>query len=681
MKRRNFLIGGLAAVGAGGAYVLIAQPQRAIPSIPRRPDAVTADAQSWIAYNDGRYTLSLCRAEIGQNISTGLKQIACAELDVPWDQVDVVLADTNAIMPFRATVGSESIEDFGVPLARACAALRDAVADGRSGEIEVDERPFEDLRAFEPGAMPRNVPLVGVRDIVTGNPLFAGDVQVPNMAYGRVLRAPASPEYQSWPRAWDVDAAADIAGFVGIVEDEGLTMNRSAGLGILARTPGALDRIEAALSVEWESDVPEGSDAFADWLDVDRRSAEGAPEYTLERADAPDPEQWTVDLRIDTPLAAHAPIEPRAAVADVGSSEARLWVGTQDPFYVRDALSKSLNLPKDAVTVVPQRVGGGFGGKAVPLVEQEAAVLSRSAGQPVKVQWTRAQELAYAYHRPATSHRVKARVEDGRITHWSHRMASGHVIFSSAVLPPWMQRLTDFIGDDGAARDLTPVYAFDAVSTGFDLERLPIRTGAWRGLGSGPNTLAIDMAMEAYARAEGLDPVAFRLDHITDLRLRAVLESVRDIAGYRPRPGLGVGCGVYKGVSYGAVIAEARLDENGIPRISRLYCAHDCGRIVNPDLVRAQCEGNLAWSLGMILLENLDVQNGGIASQDFFDAPIPAITDLPPIEIELLETDAAPTGAGETLMASAPAAIFNALQSLAPAPITQLPVTAEHFKT
>ncbi len=680
MKRRQFLAGGLAAVGAGGAYVVIAEPQRAIPAIPKRPDAETVDAMSWIAHRNGRYALSLCRAEIGQNISTGFKQIACAELGVPWDAVDVELADTASIRPYRATVGSESIQDYAVPLARACASLREAVAEGRTGRVEADERAITDLRAFAAGALGDSETLDRLPSILTGAPLFAGDVQLPDMIYGRVLRSPVSPEYPSRPVTWDSAAAAAIPGFLGLVEDEDLRMSKSQGLGLLARTPGALDRIEAALSVEWSSEAPEGADTFARELDVDARSAAGRPDYEIAEGQAPDDDGWTVDLKIETPLAAHAPIEPRVALSDVGADGARLWVGSQDPFYVRDALAKALRLEKDAVTVFPRRVGGGFGGKAVPLVEQEAAVLSRAAGRPVKVQWTRAQEFAQAYHRPTTSHRVRARVEEGRLTHWSHRMASGHVIFSSAVLPPWMQRLTDFIGDDGAARDLVPVYKTGESSIGFDLQRLPIRTGAWRGLGSGPNTLAIDVAMEACARAEGLDPIAFRLDHLADPRLRAVLEAVRDLAGYQDRPGIGVGCGAYKGVSYGAVVAEAAVDSDGTPSITRLYCAHECGRIVNRDLVRAQCEGNLAWALGMIMSDELSVQNGGIATLDFWDAPIPRMPDMPPVEIELLESDAMPTGAGETLMASAPAAIFNALQSLTANPITVLPVRPDHFR-
>ncbi|MEO1613397.1 MAG: molybdopterin cofactor-binding domain-containing protein, partial [Pseudomonadota bacterium] len=434
-----------------------------------------------------------------------------------------------------------------------------------------------DLRAFREGALDGDMPLVGAEEIVTGGALFASDVRLPGMLYGRVLRADASPEIDSAPVAWDEAAARAEPGFVALVRSRGLDMNESEGLGIVAKTPGALDRIEAALNVTWEvRDEPSGTD-IARLIDVDRKAQGGSPRYDLKSDRLDDDAPWDVDLRIDAPFAAHAAIEPRVAVADVTEDGGRVWVGSQDPFFVRDVLVDRLDFDEDALIVIPQRVGGGFGGKAIPLAEVEGAALSRAVGAPVKVQWTRAQEHTHAYHRPATSHRVRARVKDGEVRDWSHRFVSGHVIFTNAVLPSWMQTFTDFIGDDGAARNAAPPYAFDASRIGYDLERLPIRTAAWRGLGAGPNGLAIEMGMEAAARAAGIDPVEFRLAHISDPRLLGALETARDLAGPAPVSGRGFGCGIYKGVSYGAVIADFDRREDGTPFVAKLYAAHDCG--------------------------------------------------------------------------------------------------------
>ncbi|MEM7210503.1 MAG: molybdopterin cofactor-binding domain-containing protein [Pseudomonadota bacterium] len=245
MKRRAFL----ASAAGASAIAFLGGCGGVIPTIPSRPKAGAEDATSWIAWRDGRYVLSLPRAEIGQNISTGLKQIACAELNVAWDDVEVISTDTRTIAPFRATVGSESIQDFTLPRAQACAALREAVAEGRTGAIEVAERPREALRAFRPGALTTNITLVGVHEIFTGQPLFVADIRLPGMAYGRVLRGPVSPEIRSAPLARHLAAAEAEPGFIKLIEHGTVDMNNSTGLGIVAATPGALDRIEAALAV------------------------------------------------------------------------------------------------------------------------------------------------------------------------------------------------------------------------------------------------------------------------------------------------------------------------------------------------------------------------------------------------------------------------------------------------
>lgn len=676
MRRRSFMT----MTGGAAAFAFLTTPAASLPTIPSRPDAKAADAESWIAYHDGRYLLSLPRAELGQNISTGLKQVASAELGVAWESIDVTGADTNSIAPYRATVGSESIQDYANPLAQACAALREAVAAGRTGRIEVAERPLGELRAFRPGAIKGDVPIVDLDRIVFGRPLFAADVRLPDMVYGRVLRAPVSPEITSKPTSWNAEAANAERGFVYLVEDEALELNNSKGLGIVAETPGALDRIEAALSVEWEIGEFPDDDAIERTLDIDGRLALGAAEYDIADDGIPEDQPWDVDLRIDTPAAAHAAIEPRAAVADMGADGGRIWVGSQDAFYVRDTLADRLNLDEDAVIVMPQRTGGAFGGKVVPMVETEAAALSLAVKRPVKVQWNRAQELNLAYHRSPTSHRMRARINDAKVTSWRHRFSSGHVIFTNAAMPPWMQFFTDFLGDFGSARNADPPYRFDAKAIGYDLERLPLHTGAWRGLGAGPNALAIDIAMEACAHKTGQDPVAFRMNHIIDPRLKTVLGAVAEMASRKTARGRGVGCGIYKGVSYGAVIADVGFGEDGAPLVKRLFAAHDCGKIVNSDQVRAQCEGNMVWSIGMVLTDKLTFANGRVAEQSFVDAPIPTIRDVPKMMVELIESDAPPTGAGETLMVAAPAAIANGFSALTGRRPERLPFTAEDFR-
>jgi isoquinoline 1-oxidoreductase subunit beta len=666
----------------------------ALPVIPKRPTPDAASAMGWIRFSGGRYTLYLPRAEMGQNILTALKQVACEELGVGWDQVDAILPGSHQVARVRATVGSESIKDFAVPLAQACATLRDALAAGAPpGELKTAERPVAALRSMSTDRrslrhVGQRVPVEQGRAIVMGEPLFAADIQRPGLVHGRVLRAPVSPELRSRPGALDEPAARAVPGFVAVVRDARLLLGESVGIGIVARTPGALDRIERALAVQWQVDGAFEQADVDDKIDIDRQ-LEGNPRRANRIHNDPVETRgrWDLDLRLDVPLAAHAPLEPRAAVAEFSASgQLDLWVGTQDVYYQRDVVAKRLGLDEQRVVVHGQRVGGAFGGKTICTVELEAALLALAAQAPVKVQWTRAQEFRQAFHRPPSSHRIRARLKDGRIDQWWHSFVSSHILFTNAVLPPWLQRITDVIGDDGVARGAALPYRVAARRTEFDVVRLPVFTGPWRGLGAGPNGFAIESAVDECALLAGIDPVRFRLDHAADPRLARVLERAAAAAGWVAtapqgaaqgsgyRVGRGVACGIYKAMSYAAVVADVEVDTDGRVKVTRLVCAHDCGRVINPDQVRAQCEGNLVWGVGMALFEHLAVAGSQVAAASFADAPIPRIDDVPPMHIEWVDEGDAPTGAGETAIVAASASVANAIRNATGVRVQRLPV-------
>lgn len=688
MKRRTFL--GLAA-GTGAAALTVYFTARAVlPVIPKRPEPTAEAAAGWIRHTDGRYVLSLPRAEIGQNIATALKQIACDELGVGWDAVEVELHTTESIAGVQSTVGSESVKLFALPLAQACATLRDALAAGRAaGTLEVEPRPYDSLRAFSGQGryVGQAAPLVQGPEIVRGDPLYAADMRVEGMVYGRVLRAPATPTLTSRPLSWNAEAARAVPGFIALVEDPLLAQLNGAGLGIVAATPGALDRIGDALDPRWQVEGGLEQEDMDLAVDIDRRLDQGSLAHTIADGAAAAGERWDVDLRIDIPLAAHNSMEPRAAVAAFEETGTlRLWVGSQDAFYVRDVIARSLDLDAARVVVHNCRVGGGFGGRTICTVEQEAAVLARAAGRPVKVQWTRDQELQQGFHRPPCSHRIRARIEGGRLDSWWHAFASSHILFTNAALPPWLQRVSDVIGDFGVARGADAPYRAPNRRIEYDLVKLPVLTGPWRSLGAAPNLMAIEIAVDACAQAAGADPVAFRLAHLEDGRLAGVLRRVAAASGWDTdaspaapgiRRGRGVACGIYKEMSYAAVVAEVAVDGEGAIAVTRLWCAHDCGRVINPGQVRAQCEGNLVWGLGMVLTDRLDVADGGIDAGNFDGAPIPLFEHVPPMTVELVESDAPPTGAGETAIVAAGAAIVNAVAQATGRRLTRFPVTPE----
>jgi CO/xanthine dehydrogenase Mo-binding subunit len=422
--------------------------------------------------------------------------------------------------------------------------------------------------------------------------------------------------------------------------------------------------------------------ALAKAINVNAALAPGGLEHVPEGGDMDPSEDFDVDLVLDVPLAAHVPMEPRTAVARFdGESKLEVWTGSQDVFLARSVLSDEMHLSEDDVTVHGMRTGGAFGGKTMCFVELEAARLARAAGRPVKIQWSRRDEFAAAFHRPPSQHRIRARIgADGRLDAWWHAFRSGHVIFSSAFMGRFLQFATSFVADIGVKRGSLPPYAAARKRIEFEDVRLPIPTGPWRGLGAGPNTWAIETAMDALARKAGRDPLAFRLDVLANdnPRLAGVLKEVAARSGWPTRRtnakrGYGVACGIYKGVTYAAVVAEVMIEKSDPPRVTHLWCAHDCGLVINLDQVRAQIEGNLVWGLGMVLHEKLEVGEGRIEAESHADYALPRFSDVPDIETTLIGGEHPPSGAGEAAIIASGAAITNAIAALTGETVTRLP--------
>lgn len=680
---RRHLLGGVSAV----LSVAFLPGCANFPVIPKRPSPDARAGLSWISQQSGDYVLTVPRVEMGQNITTALKQIACDELGIHPDRLKVRFHDTDSIERVRATVGSESVMEFALPLARACATLRQALQNGQhAGQLAPIEFPREQLRSLSGQGqwIGRSPMLEHGLEIVTGQPLYASDVRLPGMVYGRVVRAPAPPEITSSLLTMDEVAARQVKGFVALVRSPHLQMASSEGVGIVAQTPGALDRIEQALNARWSVQGQADAPRIQQAIDIDHRMSTRSKRDKYLHEDSVPEGRWDVDLRIDVPIAAHSAIEPRVAVAQPRSDGGlEMWVGSQDVFYQRDVVCRRLGLAEAQVLVHGCRVGGAFGGKTISTVELEAAVLATELQRPVKVQWTRAQEFLQAFHRPPSSHRVRARLKNGRLEHWSHDFASSHILFTGAVVPAWMQKLTDLIGDDGVARGAALPYKAQAHRTGFDLVRLPVHTGPWRGLGAGPNAFVIESAIDECARVAGVDPVSFRLQHIEEPRLKRVLEQAIATAPLPPQVakgwllGRGVACGIYKKTSFAAVVADVQVShDTGEVQVVHMHCAHDCGQVIHPDQVRAQCEGNLVWGLGMVLVESWSAE-----ARNFGESPIPRITQLPRISVHLLDQGEPPSGAGETAIVAAGAAIANAVRAATGWRLRQLPLNSQDLQT
>lgn len=711
-SRRRLLItlgwgaAGITVVVGGAAWALM-------PSLPPRNAPTPDDAAAWLSLRpDGFFELYSSRAEMGQGISMGLRQVAANELGVGVDRVRLLQPDTNIIPVARSTVGSDAMRETGPLVARAAAALARKVrreAARRLGRPvdELQSAPdgliydgatvltFEELGSGAPllvtaedvetatfrllsgpvdrHEVGREYPTHDVDAIVTGSrPLYADDVRLPGLVFGAVVRLRT---LSGRVRSIDPSACKSVPGFLGLYRDGDFA-------GIVATRRGALAQAMGVLVVEEDKGPTIDSATLAGMVDIG--AASGSLEHTvLNTGDTGGP--FDVDLTLNVPLAAHASIEPRTAVARFGEDGGlEVWTGTQDPFFVRNSLADAFGLRRGEVVVHGMRVGGGFGARTIVAAEMDAARLARLCGRPVKVQWSRSDEFRAGFHRPPSSHRIRISADAaGRISSWHHAFRSGHIIFTSAAMGAGLQFATSFVADPGVARGSVPPYAADTARVEFEDVRLPVKTGPWRGLGAAANHWAVETAIDALARAKDIDPLDMRLKAIAPehSRLKSVLTAAADMAGWTSRPkdssneGWGLACGIYKEMSYAAAVACVTRTESGY-KVTGLWCAHDCGLVVNPDQVRAQVEGNLVWGIGMALKEELPVDDGRILPESFFDYPLPVLSDVPKIEIRLVEGGGQPTGAGETAIVCGAAAITNAIAAMTGRTATMLPVRA-----
>jgi nicotinate dehydrogenase subunit B len=481
--------------------------------------------------------------------------------------------------------------------------------------------------------------------VVTGAKLFPSDVRLDGMLHGCVLRPPA---YGAVLRSADTSAAAALpvvtvvseAGWLGVVAPDRATARRAAGL------------IDAC----WDIAAQPGRSELADYLRAHPIEGEGFSS-SFRHADgdvaaalAAGPIR--VSAHYSAAYIAHVPLEPRAALASWEHDRVTVWTSTSTPFRARREVADALGLPETSVQVVVPDYGGGFGGKHGGAVAVEAARLSRAAGRPVKVAWNRDEEFRWGYLRPAALIDVESSADaSGRLTGWSFtNVNSGRVGIDTPYRVPHQQ-------------------------ISYQPADSPLPQGSYRALAATANHFARESHMDELASVTGADPLAFRLRHLDDDRLAAVLIAAAGRFGWdqsgRPaadhaaagqdRIGLGIAAGLEKGGRV-ATAAQVRVGEDGNLQVLRLVTAFDCGAIVNPDNLANQIEGAAMMGLGGALFESIDFADGRIRNASMASYRVPRLPDLPDIEVVLLDQPDQPSaGGGETPIVAIAPAIANAI--------------------
>jgi len=717
-SRRGFLIGaGMTGVGLAlgityGKPYMHLRVAEMLDSGDAARGSFDQTPWSWFeVLEDSRIRVYIPKVEMGQGVHTAIAQVAAEELGIAWADIDVAQA-TTALGPADSsgTAGSTSVSSTFTPIRETAATLREMlrteaaarlgqpadqlVIDGRGFAVDGAREQQIDFFTLVTGQsaweVPETVPalkavsdfqLIGQplprKDIpakVTGQAIYGYDMRVEGMKYGAIARPPTIEATLTAATAGDAASQPGVQkvviedGFVGIVAD-----SRAAARAALGSLQLTWDEGKRWQQAEIDALVTVGNGEAVTIQKEGNAAGELARKTTLQ-------------AEYRTPFAVQTPLEAQAALADVTADRARIWVSTQMQSATRDTVAEAIGMDAEQIEVIPTYLGGGFGRKAGFEVAVEAARLSKAAGVPVHVGWDRTEELRHGYFRPPTHHALAAQLnEDGTIAAFEHQQASGDVAFG--FLPGFLQLVMG--ADFGATRGARVPYEIPNLQTVAHRTIIPVRTGWWRGLGLLANVFAVESFMDELAHAAQVDPLTFRLNHLPagqrGDRLRAVLEAAAEKAGWGTElpvgRGRGLACCIDADTAV-AQVAEVSIDaEGGHVRVHKVTAAMDCGLTINPSGAAAQVEGNIMWGVGSTFIEEMHLQDGAIAINNFDTYPLLTMRDAPDVEVILLEAgDGIPRGVGEPPMGPVAASISNAIFNLTGARLRQLPFTAERVK-
>ena len=649
-----------------------------------REDDLPKEIDAWLHLGEsGEITVFTGKVEVGQNIRTSLSQAVAEELEVPLGSVRLVMGDTQLVPFDMGTFGSRTTPVMNLQLRRVSAAARDALIEIAAKEWKADPAKLKanDGKVVDTAAkksatyselvkgrqitqlLPAEDPLippgawkvagqpaakVDARDFVTGKHRYPADQRLPEMMYGKVLRPPA---FHATLTSVDTSEAEKMAGVV-VVRDGDF-------VGVAAANSALAASAVAAIKTEWKSEPQPSDKELFEYLKK-HVSAEGRGDNSRYVTGNVEQVFLTAEHKLQSAYninyIAHAPLEPRAAVAQWKGDQVTVWTGTQRPFGVRGELAAAFHMPEDQVRVLMPDTGAAYGGKHTGDAALEAARLARAAKKPVKVLWTREEEFTWAYFRPAGVIEITSAANaDGKVTAWEfHNYNSGTAGFRT-------------------------YYDIANQKIEFHEVESPLRQGSYRGLAATANHFAREAHMDEIATSLKMDPVEFRIKNLKEERLRAVFaEGAKQFGWDQPRAanhGYGVGGG-YEKLGYVATFVEVLLrPATRDIKIQRVLTAFDCGAIVNPDGLRNQIIGANIMGLGGAIFEAIEFDNGKIVNAGFSKYRVPRFRDVPPLEAYLINRkDEPPVGAGEAPIVGLAPAIANAVFAVTGIRLRTLPM-------
>ncbi len=714
MTRRAFLKGSLAAAGLTIGVSVTPFGHRLLNA--SEMDSFSPNAFFKIT-PDNKIAIFIGNSEMGQGVLTAHSMIIADELEADWSRVSVKQAPAadpfkNPIIGGQVTVASASVRGFYDALRKAGAAGRAMLvkAAAETWKVPEDEckavmgtvKHEKSKRSLTYGQLclkaaklqvPGNAPLknenefrymgkpmprVDVPEKVNGKAVYGLDVTLKDLHYAVIARPPA---YGAKPLSFDQKAAEQVSGVLKVVQIP-------EGIAVCAKSIQAALKGRDALKVNWDK----GALPEMDNSSIEKSLAEDLNKPMVSVVNTGDAKKVIgeaakkVEANYFVPFVAHATMEPMNCTANVADDRCDVWAPVQAQTGSQMLASKASGLPKEKVHVHTTFLGCGLGRRAKPDFVVEAVTISKAVGKPVKLMWTREEDIKYDYFRAAGSHRIEAGLDaQGQLIGWSHKLVSPSI--AKWVNPAQLKDGIDWFCMWGLA-DRPESYGWNNriqyeipnLSIEFLLSPLPIPCGPWRSVQNGPNAFVIESFIDELAHAAGKDPLEFRLQSLkNNMRARRVLETVAEKAVWgKPIP-KGEGRGIAQHACFGSYVAQvAEISVNkkdGTIKVHRIVAAVDCGPVVNPDPLVAQIQGGIINSLSTALKEEVKFANGGVKSANFDDYNVMRMSEVPEIEVHIVKSNEKIGGIGELGVPPAAPAVANAFFNATGVRIRRIPLT------
>ncbi len=645
---------------------------------------------------DGTITVMTGKVEEGQGPRAQLTQAAAEEMRVSVDQIRLIMSDTALVPDDGITAGSRTTPSTVPAVRRGAATARELLTNLAAEQWKVDgstldvrngtikhkttgktityadlakskgiAEDFEQTISSDISLVPvdqwealgTSVPRPNGRDIVTGEHRFPMDIMRPDMLYGKILR-PAS--YGATLESIDLSKSKAMKDV--IVVQEGQFIGFAAPFSFLAEK--ALEA--AAKTASWKTVSQPSSENLYSHLKKNARTGGRSRPRTTGSVDKGFGEAAKIlSETYEVAYVQHAPMEPRAAIAEWENGKLTVWTGVDGPHRVQGNLSRTFQIPTEQIRVIVPDMGGGFGGKHTGEAAEEAARMAKVIERPVAVHWTRAEEFTWAYFRPAAVIECKGGLD-----------ANGSLI-------AW-----DFTNINAGGSALESPYSIAntrVLSIGSDS---PLRQGSYRCLAASANNFARESFMDELATAAGADPLAFRLDHLEDSRIRTVMEAAAkhfDWPARRkkvtPELGVGLACGTEKNSVVAACVEVSINRRKGEIKVNQVCEVFECGPIQNPANLLSQIQGCIIMGLGAALREEMLFTDGKILNANFREYLVPRFKDVPKIDVHVInKTDILSAGGGETPIIAIAPAIANAVFAATGIRIRSMPMQSALFR-